>query len=62
LKSSHYCDVLIVVQMNLGTMLQEGDGCTRDVTEFKRWCVRALNAALCCSALYCALCMRTMRL
>jgi len=45
LKSSHYFGVVIVVQMNLGTMLQEGDGCTRDVTEFKRWCARALNAA-----------------
>jgi hypothetical protein len=27
--------------MNLSTMLQHGDGCTRDLTEFKRWCVRA---------------------
>jgi hypothetical protein len=27
--------------MNLSTMLQQGDECTRDLTEFKRWCVRA---------------------
>jgi hypothetical protein len=40
-KWSRSCRVLIAAQMNLSTMLQQGDGCTRDLTEFKRWYVRA---------------------
>jgi hypothetical protein len=33
----------MIVQVNLSTMLQHGDGCARDTVQAERWCVLVLH-------------------